>query len=184
MTMLYSVKHDSERETMKSEVQKVVKEVQIPFTYIHPELIDITSRKDILKRLEIESWAPCHKTAGAACADFRAAVTVTIPPMRVRPIPTGIALQLPPGFELSARSRSGLFVNSQVFVVGTIDDDYRGEIKILLANFGDSDFQVNFGDRIAQFKLSRYVRQIYVEAKELAQTRRGTGGLGHTGTKK
>lgn len=167
---------------MKSDTKKIVK--QIPFTYVHPELIDINTRKEALKRLEIDSWAPAHKTEGSACVDFRSAVTVTIPPMRVRPIPTGIAVQLPPGYELSARSRSGLFVNNQVFVVGTIDDDYRGEIKILLANFGESEFKVNFGDRIAQFKLSRYVRQEYVEADELVQTRRGTGGLGSTGVKK
>lgn len=167
---------------MKSDTKTIVK--QIPFTYVHPELIDINTRKDVLGRLGIDTWAPAHKTEGSACVDFRAAVTVKIPPMRVRPIPTGIAVQLPPGYELSARSRSGLFVNNQVFIVGTIDDDYRGEIKILLANFGDSEFAVNFGDRIAQFKLSRYVRQEYVEAVTLQETKRGVGGLGHTGVRK
>lgn len=167
---------------MESDTKRAVK--QIPFVYIHPELADITSRRDILKRLEIDTWAPQHKTEGAACADFRAATTATLPRMTVRPIPTGIAVQLPPGYELAARSRSGLFTNHSVFVVGTIDDDYTGEIKILLANFGDSDFQVNFGDRIAQFKLSRYVRQEYVEVKTLKETKRGAGGLGSTGVKK
>lgn len=167
---------------MKSDAKNLVK--QIPFAFVHPELVDLESRKDVLKRLGIDSWAPQHKTEGSACVDYRAATTAVIPPMRVRPIPTGIAIQLPPGYELSARSRSGLFTNHQVFVIGTIDDDYRGEIKILLANFGDSDFQVNFGDRIAQFKLSRYVKQGYVEVNELEKTKRGSGGLGHTGVRK
>lgn len=167
---------------MTSEEKRLVK--QIPFTYIHPELADISTRAEILKRLGIDTWAPQHKTEGAACVDYRAATTTVIPRMTVRPIPTGIAVQLPPGYELSARSRSGLFISHQVFVVGTIDDDYRGEIKILLANFGDADFQVNFGDRIAQFKLSRYIRQKYVEADTLKKTMRGTGGLGSTGVKR
>lgn len=157
--------------------------VRIPFQYVHPDLVDPKARAKLLASLGIESWAPHHKTRGAACVDYRAAVTVVIPPMRVRPIPTGIKIALPPGFELSARPRSGLFINHQVFVVGTIDDDYRGEIKVLLANFGESEFKVNFGDRIGQFKLSRFLEQEYFEAENLEATDRGAGGFGSTGVR-
>lgn len=166
---------------MESKQSRAVK--QIPFVYVHPELADPTSRKEILKRLGIDDWAPQHKTEGAACTDWRAATTTVLPRMTVRPIPTGIAAKLPDGYELSARSRSGLFLEN-IFIMGTIDDDYTGEVKILLANFGASDFQVNFGDRIGQFKLSRYVRQEYVLKDKLPKTKRGSAGFGSTGVAK
>lgn len=157
--------------------------IKIPFIYVCPELIDKPSRERIFKELNILTWAPKHETNGSACVDFRSATTIKVPPMRVRAVPTGLACSLPEGFELSARSRSGLFVKKQIFIVGTIDDDYRGEIKVLLANFGEDDFEINFGDRIAQFKLSTYCKQDWQLVDELSKTDRGASGFGHTGMK-
>lgn len=154
---------------------------KIPYAVINPECRD----EKVLAALGLDEWKPVHKTAGSACADFRAADTLVIPKHTVRAVKTGIKVALPEGFELAARSRSGLFVNHQIFIMGTIDDDYRGEMKILLANFGDEDFQINFGDRIGQFKLSKFYIQDYnlCNEDELPDTERGQGGLGSTGVK-
>src|SRR6267154_2453455 len=106
---------------------------------------------------------PAYATAGAAGLDLLAAVKteMTLEPGRHAPVPTGIALALPEGFEAQVRPRSGLALRHGVTVLntpGTVDSDYRGEIKVVLANFGDVDFVVQQGDRIAQLVIAPVVR--------------------------
>lgn len=130
-----------------------------------------------------DAIVPKHQSSGSACTDFHTIERVVIPKGTVRPLRTGLKIQLPEGFELAARPRSGLFINNGLIVVGTIDDDYRGELKILVGNFGENDFQVEKGMRIAQFKLSRFYVQDWNEVEELDDTERGQGGFGSTGLK-
>jgi dUTP pyrophosphatase len=110
----------------------------------------------------------------------------TIRPGETALIPAGISIELPIGFEAQIRPRSGLALKHSVGILnapGTIDSDYRGEIKILLTNFGTKDFVVKRGDRIAQMIIGRYARVDWSEVGALAGTTRGTGGFGHTGIK-
>ncbi len=100
-------------------------------------------------------------------------------------IPTGFAIALPSGFEAQVRPRSGLALKHQMGILnspGTIDADYRGEVKVILTNFGKQDFVVKRGDRIAQLVISRTSRASWEVVKELDDTGRGAGGFGHTGT--
>lgn len=128
---------------------------------------------------------PEPQTAGAAGYDLRAAVTttVTLQPGRARLVPTGLRLAIPPGYEAQVRPRSGLAVKAQIGVLnspGTIDSDYRGEVQVLLFNFGEDAFDIARGDRIAQLIFAR-VHQPRLEPRELDATARGAGGFGHTG---
>ena len=123
----------------------------------------------------------------AAGMDVRAAVTE---PIVLRPgdraaVPTGLAMAVPPGSEIQVRPRSGLAIRHGVTVInspGTIDSDYRGEVKILLANLGQEDFTVERGMRIAQQVVSLLARVETVEVETLDSTERGAGGFGSTGT--
>jgi dUTP pyrophosphatase len=129
---------------------------------------------------------PAYQSAGAAGLDLVAAVEA---PVRLRPgrralIPTGLILELPSGFEAQIRPRSGLAFNHGVTVLnspGTVDCDYRGELKVLLVNLGDRPFTVARGERIAQLVVARCERVALVEAAAASATRRGTGGFGSTG---
>lgn len=110
----------------------------------------------------------------------------TIQPGETTLIPAGICIELPIGFEAQIRPRSGLALKHSVGILnapGTIDSDYRGEVKILLTNFGKKDFVVKRGDRIAQMIIGRYTRIEWSEVGELGETVRGEGGFGHTGIK-
>ncbi len=101
-------------------------------------------------------------------------------------VPTGLAIELPVGFEAQIRPRSGLAVKHQIGILnapGTIDSDYRGEIKIVLTNFGTSEFIIHRGDRIAQMVIAQYAKVEWREVPALEETNRGAGGFGHTGTK-
>jgi dUTP pyrophosphatase len=107
-----------------------------------------------------------------------------IEPRKVVPIPTGIAIEIPSGFECQIRSRSGIVKNHSVFVInspGTVDSDFRGELNVLLANFGDQTFLVEHGDRVAQLIFSAVPDVELVETERLSQTKRGDRGLGSTG---
>jgi dUTP pyrophosphatase len=109
---------------------------------------------------------------------------VIIRPGESAVIPTGFVIELPEGVEAQIRPRSGLAVKHHVGILnspGTIDSDYRGEVKIILTNFGKTDFKVQRGDRIAQMIVSRYERIRWEEVSGLAATSRGAGGFGHTG---
>ncbi len=99
-------------------------------------------------------------------------------------IPTGFAIALPEGYEAQIRPRSGLAIKHQVGILnspGTIDADYRGEVKVILSNFGKQDFVVRRGDRIAQMVVAPYSRVTWKEEESLDETGRGSGGFGHTG---
>lgn len=129
---------------------------------------------------------PAYETSGSAGMDIRAYVEepVVIAPGKRALIPTGISIELPEGCEAQIRARSGLAVKYGIGLVngiGTIDSDYRGEIKIALINFGDSDFTVRSGDRIAQMVVARYEKVEWEESGALSETSRGAGGFGHTG---
>lgn len=128
---------------------------------------------------------PMYMTEGAAGMDLLADVDAETPiaPGRRALIPTGIAVELPAGYEAQVRPRSGLALNHGVTLLnspGTIDSDYRGEIKVILVNLGEVPFTVRRGDRIAQLVVAPVARAELCEQAELAATGRGQGGFGHT----
>lgn len=130
---------------------------------------------------------PQYATEGAAGMDICAVCDepIVIAANAIALVPTGLAIALPQGFECQVRSRSGLAAKNGVFCLnapGTIDSDYRGEIKVILANFGKEDFVVNRGDRIAQIVIARYEQVQWNVVEILGQTERGEGGFGSTGT--
>jgi dUTP pyrophosphatase len=129
---------------------------------------------------------PEYQSEGAAGFDFRANLeqTVTIRPHERAIVPTGIHIALPAGYELQLRGRSGLAAKYGIGLVngvGTIDSDYRGEIRAILINHGNEAFVIEHGDRIAQGVIARYERAAWEPADELEQTDRATGGFGSTG---
>ena len=127
---------------------------------------------------------PSYATAGAAGMDLRSAESLTIQPHARALVATGIAIALPLGFEAQVRPRSGLAVKHGVTVLnapGTIDCDYRGEIKVPLINHGDHDFVIARGDRIAQMIVAPAPQVILEEVSSLDETHRGTGGFGSSG---
>ncbi len=129
---------------------------------------------------------PRYATGGSAGMDLCAAVVsdLTIQPGETVLVPTGFAIELPEGYEAQVRPRSGLAIRNQIGLLnapGTIDADYRGEIKVILTNFGRTPFIVRRGDRIAQLIIGRYSRVAWSEVAELNTTDRGAGGFGHTG---
>lgn len=131
---------------------------------------------------------PSYETSGAAGADIRAFLNepVVIPVGKRAMIPTGLFFAIPEGFEIQVRPRSGLAAKNGVTVLntpGTIDSDYRGEVKVILINLGDADFTVNNGDRIAQLIVAPVTQGIFVKTDKLDETERGAGGFGSTGVK-
>ena len=117
---------------------------------------------------------------------LRLQATLQFSPEKRYLIPTGFSIELPAGYEAQIRPRSGLAIKHQVGILnapGTIDSDYRGEVKIILTNFGKSIFTVKKGDRIAQMVIGTYTKILWDEVDSLNETARGTGGFGHTGTK-
>ncbi|MCS6932498.1 MAG: dUTP diphosphatase [Acetobacteraceae bacterium] len=130
---------------------------------------------------------PSYASEGAAGMDLLAAVAepLTIPPGGRALVPTGLAVALPPGHELQVRARSGLALREGLIVAnapGTVDEDYRGEIGVILLNAGDRPVTVTRGMRIAQAVLAPVVRGAWREVDALPETRRGAGGFGSTGT--
>ncbi len=129
---------------------------------------------------------PAYETAHAAGMDLRADLeaSITLQPMERKLVPTGLYMELPVGFEAQIRPRSGLAFKHGISIVnspGTIDADYRGEIKVLLINLGTEPFEINTGDRIAQMVVAKHETVVWYEATELSETSRGAGGYGHTG---
>ena len=109
---------------------------------------------------------------------------LTIQPLETVLVPTGYSIELPEGYEAQVRPRSGLAIKSRIGILnspGTIDSDYRGEIRVILTNFGRQPYTVRRGDRIAQLVVQRYARVEWEEVDKLAETQRGEGGFGHTG---
>jgi len=129
---------------------------------------------------------PEYKTVGAAGLDLCAYLSepIKINPLERALIPTGLFLEIPNGYEAQIRGRSGLALNHGITLangVGTIDSDYRGEVKIIIINLGNESFVVNNGDRIAQMVFTKYERADFIEVVEINETARGENGFGHTG---
>lgn len=129
---------------------------------------------------------PAYETAHAAGMDLRAFTPeqITIKPLQRLLVPTGLHIELPIGYEAQIRPRSGLAYKHGISIVnspGTIDADYRGEIKVLLVNLSDTDFVINDGDRVAQMVIAKHETIIWTNVTELSDTARGEGGYGHTG---
>ena len=138
-------------------------------------------------KIKSESWiVPAYETAGSAGMDIRAYLKepVELLPGQRALIPTGIYLEIPEGYEVQIRARSGLAIKRGIGLVngiGTIDSDYRGEVKIALINWGDEPFVISNGERVAQMVAARYEKVEFTVADELSETERGSGGFGHTG---
>lgn len=129
---------------------------------------------------------PTYETLFSAGMDLRANLdhSITIKPMERILVPTGLFIELPQGSEAQVRPRSGLAYKSGITVLnspGTVDADYRGEIKVILINLSQHDFVIEDGSRIAQMVVARHERVEWEPARELLQTERGHGGFGHTG---
>lgn len=129
---------------------------------------------------------PFYETEGSAGMDLRAYIDepITIKPGQRMLVPTGLYIELPVGYEAQIRARSGLAIKKGIGLVngiGTIDSDYRGEIKVILINWGEEDFMIENGDRIAQMVIAKYERVEWEVTEDLSETKRGSGGFGHTG---
>ena len=129
---------------------------------------------------------PAYETASSAGMDLRAFVDadVVLKPFERKLIPTGLYIELPDGYEAQIRPRSGLAIKSGITVLnspGTIDADYRGEIKVILINLSQDDFIIKSGDRICQMVIAKHEKAEFVEVDEISETERGAGGFGHTG---
>ncbi len=142
----------------------------------------------LIKRLSKNIMLPKYETEGSSGLDLAANIDgqIEIPPGKSAIIPTGLAVAIPNNFEIQIRPRSGLAAKNQISVLntpGTIDADYRGEIKVILINLSDKIFTVEKGLRIAQMVLCPIVKAKFKEVTELEITKRGSGGFGSTGIK-
>lgn len=129
---------------------------------------------------------PEYKTIGSAGMDLKASIgsSIILKPFERILVPTGLFMSIPEGYEGQIRGRSGLALNHGITLangVGTIDSDYRGEIGVILINLGQEDFTIEDGDRIAQFVLTSYMKADFELVENLDQTKRDSGGFGHTG---
>ena len=129
---------------------------------------------------------PGYETAGAAGMDVRAAVEapLTLAPGAISLVPTGLVLEVPEGYEMQVRPRSGLAARHGITLPNspaTIDSDYRGEVRVIVQNLGAEPFVIERGARVAQFVLQRVPRVEWIEAERWSDTARGAGGFGHTG---
>ncbi len=141
-------------------------------------------RTRVLVKLVREVPLPRCQTPGSAGFDLVAALGTLVKARSHAVVPTGLAIELPPGFEAQVRPRSGLAARHGVGILnspGTIDSDYRGEIKVILFNCSEKDYKVRTGDRIAQLVFSRTVPVEIQQVEQLSGTERGTEGFGHTG---
>ena len=144
--------------------------------------------KILIKKLSKEVSLPKYETNGSSGMDLAANIksTIKIEPGKIEIIPTGLALSIPKGFEVQIRPRSGLAAKNKITVLnspGTIDADYRGEIKVILINLGQEAFRVEKGLRIAQMVVCPILQAELEEVTDLDNTERGKGGFGSTGTK-
>ena len=144
--------------------------------------------KILIKKLSKEVSLPKYETSGSSGMDLSANIDakINIEPGKTAIIPTGLALSIPKGFEIQIRPRSGLAAKQKISVLntpGTIDSDYRGEIKVILINLSQESFKVEKGLRIAQMVVCPVVQAQLKEVNDLNETGRGEGGFGSTGTK-
>lgn len=134
-----------------------------------------------------DNQLPAYETVNSAGMDLRAYLpegAIVIKPLQRVLVPTGLFMEIPEGYEGQVRPRSGLAIKNGITVLntpGTIDADYRGEVKIILINLSDTDFTINSGDRIAQIIFAKCEQMEVVNVETLSETERGAGGFGHTG---
>lgn len=133
-----------------------------------------------------ENFLPEYATAGSAGMDIRANLpgSIMLRPLQRKMVPTGLFFEIPDGYEAQVRPRSGLALKQGITCLnspGTVDSDYRGEIKVILINLSEEEQVINNGDRIAQVIFSKVEKAKWQEVKELNETTRGEGGFGHTG---
>ena len=133
-----------------------------------------------------DNQLPAYETASSAGMDLRAFLDsdIVLKPFERKLIPTGLYIELPDGYEAQIRPRSGLAIKSGITVLnspGTIDADYRGEIKVILINLSDTDFTIKSGERICQMVIAKHEKAEFIEVEEISETERGAGGFGHTG---
>ena len=143
-----------------------------------------------LDHYDPEFELPFYATEGAAGADVRASIpekkSLTVRPGERMLIPTGLSMEIPLGYEVQVRPRSGLSLKSPLMIVnapGTIDCDYRGEVNIIVGNFGKEDYVIEHGLRIAQLVIAPVIQAKYSITNSLGETKRGAGGFGSTGTR-
>lgn len=142
----------------------------------------------IIKLFDNDLPLPVYATEGSAGMDVYASneIPIILEPHKTVLVPTGLAIELPIGYECQVRSRSGLAIKNGIFCLnapGTIDSDYRGEIKVILSNFGEQEFLINYGDRIAQLVIAKYEKIEWLLTDNLNNSDRGDGGFGHSGIK-
>ena len=142
--------------------------------------------KILIKRLSKEVSLPKYETTGSSGMDLAANINsnINLDPGKTAIIPTGLTLSIPKGYEIQIRPRSGLAAKKKISVLntpGTIDSDYRGEIKVILINFGKKTFEIKRNDRIAQMVLCPIIKAELKEVENLPETLRGLGGFGSTG---
>ena len=142
--------------------------------------------KVLVKKLDSAVKLPEYKTKGASGMDLLAFIKkpINIEPKTLFLVPTGLSVAFSKNYEIQIRPRSGLAAKNSISVLntpGTIDSDYRGEIKVIIYNHGDTDFTINNGDRIAQMILSPVIKMELEETNDLPETIRGEGGFGSTG---
>ncbi|MBR5782528.1 MAG: dUTP diphosphatase [Bacteroidales bacterium] len=134
-----------------------------------------------------DNQLPAYETIHSAGMDLRAYLPegpIVLKPMQRTLVPTGLFMEIPEGYEGQVRPRSGLAIKNGITVLntpGTIDADYRGEVKIILINLSDTDFTINSGERVAQIVFAKCEQMEVVNVETLSETERGTGGFGHTG---
>ncbi|MDR1363928.1 MAG: dUTP diphosphatase [Spirochaetaceae bacterium] len=139
-----------------------------------------------IKKLRPDAETPSYRTAGASGMDIHACLDkdINIPAGASAAIPTGLTFEIPPGYEIQTRPRSGLALKHNITLLnspGTIDSDYRGELAVILINLGQTDFTVHHGDRVAQIVFAPVARAVLTIATHLSETDRGSGGFGSTG---
>ncbi len=147
----------------------------------------LTAPVSVIIHVQSQDCIPVYASKGAAGADLKAFIDspITLEPGKRTLIPTGIRMEIPEGYEVQLRPRSGLAFNHGITLLntpGTIDSDYRGEVKVLLINLSDTAFTVTPGMRIAQMVVARFEQAQFELQESLSDTARGKGGFGHTGT--
>lgn len=148
-----------------------------------PLTIQISRVEGSGRDIPLPSYATEHSAGMDICAAVEGEVVLKAGETAL--IPSGFSIALPAGYEAQIRPRSGLAIKHQIGIMnspGTIDADYRGEVKVILSNFGKKDFVIRRGDRIGQMVIARYTRAEWEEKDSLEETARGSGGFGHTGT--
>lgn len=148
-------------------------------------LTELTIRISRVDTAGADLRLPTYATQGSSGMDVRSSIDLMAKPGETVLVPTGFQIEIPAGYEAQVRPRSGLAIKHGIGILnspGTIDSDYRGEVKVILANFGKEDFQIRRGDRIAQLVIAPVVRAVLEEVQSVDETKRGSGGFGHTGT--